>query len=128
MTDKEHRSVNRHRRQAQKYRNLAQAHEQMALTLEEDLDQPLLFEDIPRDRPLTWYREQAETYRAKEEQEEALATLEYEVAQTAWLAKFPVERQLEIREMHADSLKEMIELHEQQIAELKAELQFWKPY
>jgi hypothetical protein len=67
MTDKQWRSINRHRRQAGKYRNLAQAHERMALTLEEDLEQPLLLEDILRDRPLAWYRKQAETYRAKEE-------------------------------------------------------------
>jgi hypothetical protein len=54
MTDKQRRSINRHRRQAAKYRSLAQAHEHMALTLEEDLEQPLLLEDIPRDRPLAW--------------------------------------------------------------------------
>jgi hypothetical protein len=54
--------------------------------------------------------------------------LEYEVAQTAWLAHFPLEQQLEIREMRADSFKELIALHERQIAELKAELQFWQPY
>jgi hypothetical protein len=54
--------------------------------------------------------------------------LEYEVAHAAWLAQFPLERQLEIREMRAASLKEIIALHERQIAELKAELQFWQSY
>jgi hypothetical protein len=74
-----------------------------------------------------WYQEQAAHYRARAAQETALAALEYEVAQKAWLAQFSPEQQADIREMHANSLKHTIAVLERQIAELHAELQFWQP-
>jgi hypothetical protein len=76
MTDKERQSIARHQRQADKYRRLAEAHEQMVRVIEEDIDDWLFLEDIPHGQPVAWYREQAELYRAKEEQERALGALE----------------------------------------------------
>jgi polyhydroxyalkanoate synthesis regulator phasin len=121
MTSKERRL-----KRAWKYRGLARECERLAELDEEERQEYVPLEEIPRDQSSAWYREQAEMYRAKEEQERALAALEYEVAETTRLSAMPSDRRDFIKEMKVEGLEQQIRALEEQLADLKAELQFWR--